>query len=688
MNTGNGKGGQKNEAGIVNSVIIFRTFDLGEFFKKKNESDIHFLDNRTSRTNSNFQKLFQYNLEPKEQINNCSNAYLQDLFPEENKGDLPFHFSTADKDLDDTAYRTGMVRSNLFDLCLFPKYECNKTNENNLINLLLNSSSCGVNECGVNKILNARKKCFFQKTNDEETLINQLNFYIKAFNALPIAERNRNTESSQNVADKRYSLDLGNNDNLIIKLSISPYGVISVFLELKLKLGHNVAVSVKIKEAQDKLEKLYYLNDCKDDQANGSNQPSLITFISIIAIFDFLYAIRDKKNECDVLKKWFKGAGNIISFNELWKNCTSKNKLPLRHNLSYFYFQHHWYDRSRLTENVDFRKKLNELALFTSYQYGKDDVFDVDIERYKKNELCVTTNGTAQMIDTTLIVAASHADYCVGGQKITEKEYWKGVFGLICFLREYLLLCDRCLGDLRQLRDNYNKIQSSCALIRMLKGCFNLILLLFCKDSNDLIKKNLSSISNLLFDMDEGINRILSSRILFTHDKLKAISINSGLLDLMDNVTRRRRHLENRINETSIQESQKIALGASVGAIIVSIVATLISLYFSVYLSNQEDETEKTNFDRLMQAIGEPKTDVGARKEKPKLLCQLWHWVTESESNSQNTTTQCSESGNQQSTNPDSITSLLKDIKCKLTKHSDQDESCPTTDSTFEEKID
>ncbi len=664
MNTGNGKGGQNNGAGIVNSVIIFRTFDLGEFFEKKNESDVHFLDNRTNRTNRNFQKLFQYNLEPKEQINNCSNAYLQDLFPEEDRG-LPFHFSTADKDLDDTAYRTGMVRSNLFDLCLFPKYECNKANENNLINLLLNSSSCGVNEDKVNKItLVAREKCSSQETYDK--FIVQLNSYIEAFNELLIAERNRNTESSQNVADKRYSLDLGNNDNLIIKLSISPYGVISVFLELKLKLGHNVSVSVKIKEAQDKLEKLYYLNDCKDDQANGSNQPSLITFISIIAIFDFLYAIRDKKNECDVLKKWFKGAGNIISFNQLWKNCTSKNKLPLRHYLSYFYFQDHRYEKSRLTENVDFRKKLNELALFTSYQYGKDDVFDVDIERYKKNELCVTTNGTAQMIDTTLIVAASHADYCVGGQKITEEEYWKGVFGLICFLREYLLLCDRCLRDLRQLRNNYND----------------------AGESNSQIGKDLSSISNLLFDMDEGINRILSSRILFTHDKLKAISINSGLLDLMDNVTRRRRHLENRINEASIQESQKIALMASKIAIFVSILATIFSYIFSIYLSNQENETEKTNFDRLMQAIGEPKTDVGARKEKPKLLCQLWHWVTESESNSQNTTTQCSESGNQQSTNPDSITSLLKDIKCKLTKHSDQDESCPTTDSTFEEKID
>lgn len=649
MNTGNGKGGQKNEAGIVNSVIIFRTFDLGEFFKKKNESDIHFLNNRTNSTNSNFQKLFRY--KPEEQSNKCSNAYLQDLLPRKSTVDknTPFYFFEDDEKLDEKAYRTGMVRSNLYDLCIFPKYECNKTNENNLINLLLNSSSCGVDKTKVDKILDARKKCFFQETNNEETkkFIDQLDSYIKAFNALPIAERNRNTESSQNVADKRYSLDLSNNDNLIIKLSISPYGVISVFLELKLKLGHNVSVSVKLKETQDKLEKLYYLYD-----NNNDNKPSLITFISIIAIFDFLYAIRDKKNECDVLKKWFKGAGNIISFNELWKNCTSKNKLPLRHNLSYFYFQHHWYDRSRLTENVDFRKKLNELALFTSYQYGKDDVFDVDIERYKKNELCVTTNGTAQMIDTTLIVAASHADYCVGGQKITEEEYWRGVFGLICFLREYLLLCDRCLGDLRQLRDNYNKIQSSCALIRMLKSCFNLILLLFCKDSNDLIKKNLSSISNLLFDMDEGINRILSSRILFTHDKLKAISINSGLLDLMDNVTRRRRHLENRINEASIQESQKIALGASVGAIIVSIVATVISLYFSVYLSNQEDETEKTNFDRLMRAIGEPK------------------------------------SGNQQSTNLDSATSLLKDIKCKLTKHSDQDESCPTTDSTFEKKID
>lgn len=594
MCSSNGEGEQKNEAKIINSVIIFRTFDLAEFFKEKNELDIHFLDNRANRE---FQKLFLY------QTNKASNkACLQDLFPNDATG--AFYFSGDDQKLDEKAYRTGMVRSNLYDLCIFPKYVCNKDHVDNLIHILFNNSFHEDSfEKEICDILTKRDESRYQYKKEKGELKSKLKKYkIKLFGWI---------NSSENLPLL---------DNLVIKLSISQYGIISVFLELKLnnmpEPRYITSLSDKFEKSKEKLKKLYYLDDSK-------NEPSLITFISIITILDFLYAIREKNNNnyyYPNLDNWFKNVSDIICFDKLWQKCTSNNRLPLRHNLSHFYFQNNLYDKSLLTENTDFRKKLIDLALFTSYQYSNDNILDADVENYKKNELCVTTNGTARMIDTTLIVAARHADYCIGGQNISEEDYWKGVFRLICFLREYLLLCDRCLRDLRTLRDHYSRAQKT----------------------DNLIRNDLSQLSSLLFDMDEGINRILASRILFTHGKLKTICLNSGLLDLMENVTRRRRHLESRINEASIQRGQEVAISISKRAIIITTVVAIITMFVAIKLAFDDTKTETKEFDSLMNAINGSEQDPDSPDKK----------------------------------NPEekpSITSLLKQISCKLNSESTTD---------------
>jgi len=540
-----------------NKVIFFRSFDLADFFESKVENNNSFLNIRTDK---NLHKLFRYKpdedvsldrkclqeiFETKERISGQDESTDEDANSDQcsdSREPLSFKFSGNDKNLDYQAYRIGIVRTNLFELCIFPRY------------IYQNEPNDLLQAPGNNSDLNTG-----------------------------IFERyKKKLESWQNEDNQ--------SNKLVIKLCISSLGIVSVFLEWNdarfTEPKNEISCNETLVKIKNRLKSLIYPR-VDDDSQDDFNEPSLINFIAIMVVFHFLYEIKkfqsinqQRLERCTIegnvtrgenlerayhwLSEWFKNVGQIKDFKIFWEQCNS-TKLPLRHVLSFFFFQSEQYSKS-LTEYKGFRDNVYNLALYASYQYpeGERFIFSPTIEHYKKNELCVTSNGTAQMKGSSLVVAVKNADYCVGGEKINEEFYWKEVFFIFCYLREYLLLCDRCLRDLHDIRDHYEKLQKKIS-----KSPLELSGLITWGERRK-IQSDLSQLSNLLFDIDEGINRITYSRIVFVQEKIKNISMDMGLVDLMENVTISRRNLENRVQETNTLWNQKISLMLSTIAILIS----------------------------------------------------------------------------------------------------------------------
>jgi hypothetical protein len=198
-----------------------------------------------------------------------------------------------------------------------------------------------------------------------------------------------------------------------------------------------------------------------------------------------------------------------------------------------------------------------------------------------KKDLCVTDNGFAFVVGNSLIVAAKKEEYCTQGGMVEESDYWRWMFRLLCCLRECFMLCDISSRYVHKLRERYESERALCfkdgnkATLQQEKH--------FEEESRALLDE-LAQVASLLFTVEEGVHAVAASRVSFVQEKLRTFIDHMGLSDLLENVSKRRQRLEQRLHdemsrllqghmERLAKNGERLAIGAAVLALLTFIYA-------------------------------------------------------------------------------------------------------------------
>ncbi|WP_297742651.1 hypothetical protein [Nitrosomonas sp.] len=552
-------------AGVCD-VSFFRVFDLADFFKAptpKQGAPVHFLKNRT---NKDLQRLFQYS----DSSDTCT---LKNLLST-NASISEFSYCTDDFNNETTGYMAGLIRRNLRERFFYPTYKYN----NSLACLLEDSDD----QCYQN-IAGHYKEDWFNKCK----VLNDLS-------QLP------------ELQDSYWKL----------KLTISPYGTASVRLNGKIPISSGTSrMGDEFAEVQKEISALLRIADTKDKQdfestlckeskdkdgnkKNSENAehkiyPSLLSFISLAAIWRFLKFLtknyncdkkqlrfyKDNHNQIAQICRWFVEGGGLESFNKIWEICTS-NRLPLRHELSFFYFQDSRYEKKLIRSSFcsEFIDNVYSLGLLVSSLDGKNGIFSSDFRnRFKQEELCITDNGTAHFVGgSSLIVAVKPQKYTLQGLDIEDYQFWDWMFRLICCLRECFILGDICSRNLRELRMNYDELRGEYLHDGISRHWWKLCSRRKFDRGYAKIQDELAQLSSLLFTVEEGINSVMASRMPFVQEKLQIFSKTMRLPDLIENVSKRRENLESRMHNETTRLVSIFAFNVAMLAFFISVLVFLV----------------------------------------------------------------------------------------------------------------
>lgn len=483
----------------VCNLIFFRVFDLAEFFEpKEGDPYIHFLKHRTSRSSRG---LFGY----EGAVRGCTPICADKIMGSTNT----WKFDPVEKKNEERANADGWVRGTLLDRFFAPifKYQGQSV-----------------------------------------------------FSIIPLAEEPKNVcQVYQNQwidSDSRIHSCLSNAN---LTLSLSPYGIASVRLEFNVLVDlpatgvgygaefravqQTVTPLLSSKPARAELEKL-----C----SGAVDFPNWLNFIALCAVWQFLKELESKKETNGNLVKWFGDAGTRKAFDKLWERCT-KRPFPLRQEAAYFYFEDGSYDQE---SNPSFPDRndiegICQLGLLvapdqkTTTGTGQA-LFAKEVkDKFGEKDLCVTDNGCAFVLGSSLITAVKGETYLLQGSEATEREYWRWMFRLLCCMRECFILCDIGSRDIRKLRERYEMARAQCFKNGDLAS--DLQEKEFGKEGRRLLDE-LAQVAGLLFTVEEATHTVVASRVPFVQEKLRTFVEHLGLPDLLENVNKRRQRLEERIH--------------------------------------------------------------------------------------------------------------------------------------------
>lgn len=559
----------------VCTVIFFRAFDLAEFFKpKEGDPCIHFLEQRTSRLSRG---LFGYEGAVK-------NPPITPICDNQVMGNTNnWQYLSQNKEEEERAYAAGWVRGTLLDRFFAPIFK-------------------------------------YQPQS--------------VFGIIPLVEE------PQNVCQVYQTQWIDSNSRIHsclseanLTLSISPYGIASVRLELNVSVGrtatqvgnrpefHAVQQAVTplfySKPAREALEKLY---------SGAVGFPNFLNFLALCAIWQFLKELESKKETCKDLGEWFGDVGTLKVFDKLWERCT-KRPFPLRQEAAYFYFEDSSYDQE---SNPSFPDRnhiegICQLGLLvapdqTATAGTGQALFANEVkDKFGEKDLCVTDNGCAFVLGGSLIVAVRDEKYQLQGSEATERNYWRWMFRLLCCIRECFILCDIGSRDIRKLREGYEVARAKCfkngdlASDEQEKD--------FGKEGRRLLDE-LAQVASLLFMVEEGTHTVVASRVPFVQEKLRAFVEHLGLPDLLENVNKRRQRLEERIHNEMGRLLQGVmdrvsgqslyATRVSLGVAIAALLVAGVTLFDTYYSGKEHDKLEKNLIgavEKLPENIGQG--DVG-----------------------------------------------------------------------------
>lgn len=488
-------------------VMFFRTFDLAEFFTNRSDpkglypknGPIRFLKNRTEES---MRKLFRYDYE---QSAACSSTPLDQFFPD------PFDFALSkvedprnERKEETKAYQEGWVRGTLLNQFISPTYRYSK------------------------KVLEV-----IPKGTEIET---ECNVY-----------RSEWLSSEDQV--QQY---LGEN---ALTISLLPYGIASVRLEISVPIEARYDNGAEFTYVQNVLRPLFSSHAATSKLQKFAHYPSLLTFIALSTIWQFLNGLQTKME--DEKQEWWVGenAGTFVTFDKVWSRSTNR-PFPLRHETAYYYFESSRYGQRDGPIYSDSIMQLG-LCVTTDESDATQENLTLFSMKAKDNmrdrDLCVTDNGVAYVVGSSLVVAVKPEKYSIQGTTVTEGDYWRWMFRLLCCIRECFILCDIGSRDTHCLRERYDSLRGEC---------FQEGKLLSITQEKDFAEKSrmlldeLAQVASLLFTVEEVSHSVTATRVPFVQQKLKLFVEHLGLSDFLDNVNKRRQRLEERIHDEMTRVSQ------------------------------------------------------------------------------------------------------------------------------------
>lgn len=582
--TANGGSGVSKTVPLCRA-IFFRTFNLADFFDKRLSDDASSSDNvplafLKQRTWELSRCLFTNRKQKKPGQDITTPLY--EYFWRSEQSEKPatnWKFSADIQKEEDQAYDAGWVRGTLLDAFFAPTYEYKKPNEKGVCGIIPSDQSC-------EPVCSIYREHWFK--------------------------------------DGRIPDWLGKAD---LYLALSPYGIASVRLEVEVPIEEirmGIGEGLEFQYVQNQLASLFSsdsaTSELKKVFQKADGYPSLLSFIALSAIWNFVNELKEGVSSVAEsqqeppnlkLKDWWKaltdprlGNLNFRNFSEVWERCIYR-PFPLRHEAVYYYFEHERYMQKLWVvapTEVDL-DSIIRLGLLVSPQEPSteqsEELFAKDVrQNLDKTDLCVTDNGYAFMVGSSLIVAAKYEKYRIqGNDDVEERAYWRWMFRLLCCLKECFMLCDISSRDVRKLREQYESERDLC-----FKAGENPTpdkLERFEREGRRLLDE-LARVASLLFTVEEGTHAVAASRVLFVQEKFKSFVDHLALSDLLDNVNNRRQRLEQRLHdemsrilqgrmerlaeatEKTAEESKQLAKKAhEIGllALVFAIVATIAALY-------------------------------------------------------------------------------------------------------------
>ncbi len=558
-----GSGAKRGKAPC--EVIFLRVFDLAYFFgassKDLSKRPIHFLENRTGELS---RSLFGCEVSK----DNIRPLYKESFWTEAKNWKSPKGEKEDEQKREEEAYAAGWVRAPLLNTFFPPTYKYRKSVFEVIPTCARLRAVCGIYR-------------------DE---------WI--YSHKPI----------------RAWLDTAS-----LSLTISPYGIASVRLELKVPIADpqmGIGGGREFEYVQRQLVPMFSSDSAQrqleERYPKATGFPSWLTFIALSAIWQFLNELEQEKKALfeweQPLGKWW---GDVISqsFEQIWNECIGR-PFPLRHEAAYYYFEHNRYEQNRYehkpwgeapTEaDLDCMLRLGLLVSSQEASGGKSqELFAKDVrQKLDKEDLCVTDNGYAFVVGNSLIVAAKREKYRIQGSIAEESAYWRWMFRMLCCLRECFMLCDISSREMHNLRERYESKRRECfkdgerAAPQREEE--------FEKESRKLLDE-LAQVASLLFTVEEGTHAVAASRVPFVQEKFRTFVDHLALSDLLENVNKRRQRLEQRLHDEMSRLSQgrmeRLAKATDkVGkfALFFSIVAAVLSLYLAYQLEEHvKDLKEK-----------------------------------------------------------------------------------------------
>lgn len=569
----------------IYTASFFYVFDLAEFFSNDKNST-EFLD---SRTDKRFHELFSYKDGGKE--NEPSNDNLKEIGP--------FEYCEEEWKKEGKAYLAGWVRLNLLHQFFHPTYDFktndkSKPNGGNILSHFCSSFGCGKET---------------QSSKSDTNIFEELLSNDADKGTLKRIKGKYKDHWYDKIKDDDHCTNFLSS-NLKLYISVSRYGTISLRIEGKIPIT-SVGTLNGSEFSQTKviISSLLHSPNGFGGEVNAkfhNYHPSLIDFIALIAIWEFINELKGKVSaNVPHLCEWRKNVGETKCFSKIWKKCIS-GQFDISHELSYFYFQDPLYQGiSHYPEK--FIDNMCSLGRFVFSNSNEDIHFSSDvIERVRHEELSITNNGSAHILaGTSLIVTVDDQSYKLQGMGVNEKEFWDWMFRLLCCLRECYVLAGICSSNLRELSKNdkgpfesiyrliiYSLIsfaflilllaailifvpdipRKTAFLIGAVLLVFVLVIAIIHWKNFNKLKNNVSKLSNLLFTIEESINSITSSKMPAVQEKLQVFTERMGLNSLIENLNKRRIILETKISQSV---TEMIGIVSIYVAFIAFVIATL-----------------------------------------------------------------------------------------------------------------
>jgi hypothetical protein len=378
-----------------------------------------------------------------------------------------------------------------------------------------------------------------------------------------------------------------------LSVTMSPYGIASVRLEIPVPIAESAIGQDGVNEfryVQKALTPLFSSGAAANKLRTFSHYPSFLSFIALSAIWKFMKGLKEKMSACE----WWKNAGDLLGFDKVWGRSTTR-PFPLRHETTYYYFESHRYGQGDGSVYSDGIIQLG-LSVSSNESGGSEEnarLFSMTVkENLRNRDLCVTDNGFAYVAGASLVVAVKPEQYMLQGAAVTEKDYWRWMFRLLCCMRECFILCDIGSRNVHRLRERYESAREECfphgtppSENQEQK---------FIEKSLGLLDE-LAQVASLLFTVEEASHSVTASRVPFVQEKLRTFVDHLGLSDLLENVNKRRQRLEERLHDEMSRVSQgqmerltKNSFHVSVASGVIAFLSMVIAVV-SIWVANTLD---------------------------------------------------------------------------------------------------